>query len=431
MFKFIQDFHKQITKDKNLVYSPLSIVFACSMLCQGTSGRVRRELEKYFSLKPEEIKKIMDMATALKISNAIYVNNNYSDVVLKESYKSMIKKYYDGIIKKVPFNDATVKDINKWIEGKTGGLIKDFVDKLRPLDIIFIVNCIYFKEKWKNEFDKTLTQKSLFGNKYQVDMMNKYNSNEQYGKHQWNGVKFLSLTLDYKVPGFRMIFLKPDDINKLEGVLFESDKFEGIDGFVKKITDEQSLTELNQISIPKFKVRVKQSLLESFKKIGVIYTFEFSRDYIPMLHVEKLKNDVRVRKIIHEAVLIVDEEGTEAAAVTGIWMELKSKPVKIYNFILDKPFIALLCFNDIPVFIVKYINPPEMTFKETNQKSDSVYGIKKYNSLILKEMYRKSVSQGYVEEGIKEYSLSLHKDIKKLLSMLDNETKQKILNTME
>jgi serpin B len=346
MSKFLSKFHPTIRKcGENLVYSYYSILIAFSMLYQGTSGEVKKELGKYFSIEPEKLKSLIEAADALKVANAIYVNKSRKDVELRDDYIKLLEKYYDSIIKVILFNNDELKLINDWIEEKTEGNIVDFLDRFDKDDFLFIVNCIYFKESWKVKFDKKNTSEELFNGKYKVQMMKKVNTKELYGEHDWNGLIFKSCTLPYENEKFKMIFIKPDKSSKLERELFKYD-------FVKKITSEQKEEELGRLFIPRFKIRTKEELVDKFKIMGFKAIFESRLDYTLMF-----KNNISafVGRIIHESFIKVDEEGTEAAAVTGIMLKKGLKS----SFVLNSTFIAILCFEDFPIFIVKYVKPPD------------------------------------------------------------------------
>jgi serpin B len=364
MFKFIKNFHPNISeKDQNLVYSPWSIFIAMSMLTQGTSGEVMKQLIDYFYKPPHQISECMKSMKALATANAIYVNKDHADT-LSETYEQLIKEAFEGLIKITPFDSKALEEINKFIELKTKGCIKDLLQTLNPATVLIILNAIHFKEKWEDPFREHNTKIEMFDGKTEVEMMKKHQKKEIYGVHDWKGFKFESCTLPYKAEGFKMIFLKSDNLKKLESVLYEYD-------FVSRISDEQMKVKLRVLGIPKFKLRTKTGIIGCFQKMGITAPFTPSMDYKKMFSDKAPIPVLSVDNILHEAVIEVDEEGTEAAAATIIAL---GKCYIRHEFYLDKPFIAVLCFKNLPIFIVKYVKPDPIKRKREikNEKSKKV-----------------------------------------------------------
>ncbi len=368
MNKFIKQFHKTISKkDQNLVYSPWSIIVAMSMFYQGTSGKVKEQLRDYFDGIPQLMIHIKGSMEALTTANAIYVNSKKSDdtVVLAEGYEQLIKNFYEGTIERIPFDDEAVKKMNDFVELKTKGCIKDFIQSLDPATTLFILNAVHFKEKWEDPFDEKGTKKIvMFDEKNEVEMMRKWRSIELYGEHDWDGLKFKSCTLPYKAKGFEMTFFKTEELEKLESVIFE-------DNFISKVFREQSKKKLQILGIPKFKLRTKSDITACFQKMGITAPFSTSNNYEKMFSDKAPIPHLLVSSILHEAFIEVDEEGTEAAAATAIAL---SKSYIRDSFYLDKPFIAVLCFNNLPIFILKFVKPDTLKRKRVieNEKSKKV-----------------------------------------------------------
>lgn len=253
--------------------SPFSVQVALSLTYNAAEGETANELAKGLKLsgttKDEaaksfhELMKSLQDDSSLKIANAIYVMKGYN---IEPSYeKTAVDKYYSAI-SSLDFNHnvESAKTINTWVESKTNNKIKDLIspDILDGLTRAVLVNAIYFKGFWKNQFKKELTQKAPFytdeKNSVEVDMMH-INENFLYGEIEELNAD--AIELPYNNSDISMLIILPkkrDGLPALEASLKNFD----MDSLRQKMWNQKV-----EVAIPKFKIEFELSLKETLEKV--------------------------------------------------------------------------------------------------------------------------------------------------------------------
>lgn len=268
--------------------------------------------------------------TQLNTANSAWFNK---DIAIHQEFVDALKMYYDADTMNVDFTDETTKDaINAWIEEKTNGLLKDTIDETKAEDLAFLINTLYFKGTWIDEFDAANTVKETFHvdqtNEVLVDMM-KGSFDKQY--YEDNNCQIVAL--NYYDATMYVVLPK----GGLTEFLNSAD-FENLDAKISEMNEANV-----EISFPKFKYNNSTSLNDYLKQLGIEKIFD------PMeAELEKITDsDAYVSNIFQNATIEVDEEGTEAAAVTVVHFELTSMPMpldeKVFN--CDHPFLYVIKDN--------------------------------------------------------------------------------------
>jgi len=329
------------TPDKNLFISPLSISTALSMLVNGAKGETKEGILNSIhqsGLTDEEIngayKSLSDFLTNLdpKVLMKLANSNWYHDELnVKNGFKSILLEYYDAEIKATDFSNPEIHNVvNKWIEEKTEGKIKDMLEQLPSNTVMLLVNAIYMKAMWQYEFDEDLTQKRDFylssGNSVKSDMM--FSEGVKVNLHSDNEVKFVEIP--YGNGQFTFTILMPSESDQLDDFIvnLSSDQ---LNRYLSKAD-----TTTAQLYLPKFKVEFGLSLKTILSQMGMVSSF-FKGDFSNLF--EESLNLV-VDDVIHKAFIELDEKGTEAAAATVVIIANLSaggggsKP----TIFIDKPF---------------------------------------------------------------------------------------------
>ena len=317
---------------KNTITSPLSMYACIAMLAEGSSGQTFAELANVFGYTTEAEVFDSDMLGALlslygggskgaiiKMCNMIYASKSCP---LKDSYTKAVANRHRAAAENVEFADPqTILKINQKIEQSTNGLIINCIKQLDPLTVCVLINTIYFKGNWKKQFDKTRTKPDIFtlanGTTENVDFMN--------GKIK--SATFMTETSTYlSLPyeGDRVKFVVELPKNRKLGKI-------DIDAVIKTLSASHN-GEVN-VSLPKFKFRFRVELLPTLNQLGV-------KRVVNGEGLEKMADcPIRLSQVIHEAFIQVDEEGTEAAAVTVAgMMKCKSVMTKPREFKANSPF---------------------------------------------------------------------------------------------
>lgn len=304
----------------NRVFSPMSIAYALSLVHLGADGKTDAELTQLFGGKYtiNELKQLYAVFNndVVKMSNCLAVNKSQQ---LNPEYLQLLGNV--AMVANTEFNDELVKKLNNFIEQNTNGLIKDVIKFIDPCSLAILINTIYFKANWQYPFDKQLTEKAEFTNmtgKTQVDMMFR---KRKFAYFEDTNMKMIELP--YVGNEYCMGIFLPKQVGSIPVM-----DIENLNANIQKLKQEDV-----NVFLPKFTHRKNVNLVTPLKQLGVKDLFT------PHANLNKIANGAYVTDIIHEAVVIVDEEGTEAAATTVMMMSKGFTVNKVYVFKADHSFI--------------------------------------------------------------------------------------------
>lgn len=338
-------FNKILPKNfnENIFISAFSINSAMGMVYEGSSGETAKEIEKTFFINPKNknrlgiIKNLIEELNKeeknkLLIANALWIQKDYK--ILKE-YLFVIEKYYFGKARNLDFAGEPEKSrniINGWVEEKTNDKIKDLIPKgfLNNSIKLVLTNAIYFKGIWLQNFDKNITKEEDFkteeGKIKKVQMMSLTGKEFNYAEDE----NYQMLELPYDGETLSMFFLLP----KNDNIIINYSIFNEL----KKKLKKQKVN----VFIPKYKFEKKYFLSSILYEMGVQKAFEDQADLKKITG----KKNLKIGDVIHQAYVQVDEEGTEAAAATGITLKLTSVIIEhIRVFKADHTFLFFIFHN--------------------------------------------------------------------------------------
>ncbi|XP_046680759.1 serine protease inhibitor 88Ea-like [Homalodisca vitripennis] len=336
---------------QNVFLSPYSIFSAFQLLLFATSGCSEDTLRKFLHIPHNLTKNDVVGIYALEREQNERNSNTTNDYELENANKmyvqqglgirDCIKHIFSTEYSVADFNNEleyTRKNINKWIEMQTRNMIVDcipekFLDKSTSL---LLVNAVYFKGLWKSRFNKDKTSPEDFymadGSKRQSEMMNKRSSfravfSSSYGIH--------GLELPYEGDDISMFIILPEQSHAtaLQDLL-RSLTYERLEMILNQILHSPMKT--MDVIIPKFKTENKYDLLPILKDFGADELLEF----VDLSDFVKTFKAFKLDKAIHTAKIVVDEQGTEAAAVTKLSFVLMSSRSENYPvFRANRPFL--------------------------------------------------------------------------------------------
>jgi serine protease inhibitor len=361
---------KKITLDEvdkgvianNIFFSPLSISIALSMTYNGANGDTMEAMASTLSFGDLDMDTVNNAyqslmnalqdkgeGVELAIANALFGKEGIS---FKDDFIQTIKKYYDGDFQALDFsNPDSVKIINDWVKKQTREKIKKILTEIPPEAILYLINAIYFKGKWTISFDKEETRERDFtlqnGEKKQVNMM--WSSGKYiYKKH--NNYKAVSLPYGDDEDVSMYIFVPNEGLGIVEFLdLFDKGSLEAA------VKDFQPAN-LDYLGIPRFKIKYQKGLVNILSDMGMEVAFSSSADFSSIADIP----DLAITNVIHKAYVEVNEEGTEAAAVTAVEVGITSEEQPI-GLLAERPFLFLIRDNttETILFMGVVIEPEE------------------------------------------------------------------------
>ena len=340
---FEVQFLKLENEQGNKIYSPLSIKYALSMLNEGADGKTKEEIENL--IKDLKLPKYKSIDKNLSFANALYIRDTYKEWV-KEEFAKTLKEKYDAEIKFDTFANAS--NINKFIEEKTLGIIKNMLDNdviSNELAKMVLINALAIDMEWKNSFGFESTYGSNFtlndGNVVKATTMHKSRvKTDDISFYKNDEITALSMDLK-KYDDVELEFMAIMPNGSLNDYIkdFQTEKINEIKS--KLILASNTKNGVN-ISIPKFKFNYDLNLKEDLIALGVKEAFDDE-----LANFTKMTNNplgLYVSSALHKADIDFSEKGVKAAAVTVFVMYEKNsiefeKPEEV---VIDKPFLFII-----------------------------------------------------------------------------------------
>jgi len=343
MNRFGIELMKRIDGDGNVFISPYSIYTALGMVYEGAHGKTEDEMRAVmgitgsdFSLALYSLEKDirrMKGASTIEIANSLWLQKSFP---VLPSFREKMRKYYGGEFYLSDFITAPEKErqrINRWVEEKTHEKIKELFPPNTITDAtkLVLVNAIYFLGKWDKPFDTTRTKNEKFNTGDGMVEAFMMNNTSKYHYGEFDGFK--ALRMYYGGGEFFMLVLLPDSVN---GVKELEEKLSA--ELIDSVNNSLKWVSVN-VSIPRFTLDNRYRLNRYLKAMGMKTAFSTAADFSGITG----KRDLFISLVIHRAYINVYEEGTEAAAATGVAMDLTAvRPEKIYQFRADHPFLFFI-----------------------------------------------------------------------------------------
>ena len=362
---------KSSDENKNIFFSPLSISLALSMLLLGSDEKTKEQLEDALGIikneeLPVKLKALYDILTfnyeglKIKLSNSIFPSQKFQMV---SKYERDIKTAFKCEVQTLDYkeNAETSKTvINNWVNYRTDGKIEKLFNSLAPEEgyelVCVIVSCIYFKGDWYDKFMSHNTCDDLFycttDKTATVKMMTQ---NNYYFYKSVDDSRFKCLKIPYKQRDFSMLIILPDDRFGVNDLIKRLDV-----KIIENLKDEKNFEKEDVLlKIPKFKMDYETSLKETLQLLRINDAFDEGSSDFSAMAVDALQPNRRlhVSEVAHKAFIETSEEGTEAAAATGMCLATfasrgRQTPQPIY-FIVDHPFVFMILHKSQTLFMGK------------------------------------------------------------------------------
>jgi len=348
-FRLLNAVQKQ-TPNGNVVLSPVSAALNLSMVLNGAEGETRHqmltaldlhaaELEKINAANAELIKQLRTPARSvtLSVADSLWVDSRHAK--LSPEYVKRMHAAYDAELVDLDFSapNAT-RRVNDWASRQTQGKIPKVIDRIDPAELLLLMNAVYFKGEWTHKFDKAKTRPHDFtrtnGSARRAQLMSQSGRFEYFETPQMQGIR-----LPFGGGDLIMEVILPAQSSSLGA-------------FEEQLTSEhwkqwraQYAWHSGTIELPRFELKSDYVLNEPLQALGMRRAFQAGSAQLmgtlaPGADAERLS----ISKVLQSTYWKVDEEGSEAAAVTttGIRATAVARPEQPFHMIVDRPFFCAI-----------------------------------------------------------------------------------------
>jgi serine protease inhibitor len=336
-FELLRNVTTSVPADSNVFLSPLSASLALGMTLNGAVGTTYEEMRSALGLagvSEQDINRgyrdlinlltTLDSRAELRVANSIWAE---SSLPLEPAFAEVSGSFFDAEVATLDFRaPASVETINGWVKEKTVGRIPRLLEELSPREVLFLINAIYFKGKWRTPFDPDETREAPFrgadGRSRSARLMWRKDNLRYQETDAYQAVDLL-----YGNGAFAMTVLLPRSGRAPAEILggLTPESWAALVGGFRE-------TELT-LALPRFRVEYGRRLDDDLKAMGMRIAFESAADFSRIADVGA---GLYITRVVQKTFVEVNEEGTEAAAATGVGVGRTSVGNQM---LVDRPFV--------------------------------------------------------------------------------------------
>jgi len=343
----------------NVVVSPFSVSAALYMACNGANGLTRQEMLEALHLESftmnsinrgfGELSEEITAQDSVTLTSANSVFWDASRISVLDAFLDEMTRHYNVHQQMLDFaSPQSLEAINDWVAQQTGDKIKDLLKEIKGQDVLFLINALYFKGNWKNQFDTRNTNDQLFTTSEGTEVEVPFMIHDHDFPHHFGG-DYTAFDLAFQDTNFTMTFVLPR-------VNLDFDEFVGqIDMAYLDNLYQNLKTERAMLLMPRFDIEFEMTLNDALKNLGIELAFNPNAD-LSNLGTPLIGPNLFISEVRHKTRLTMDEYGLEGAAATSIGVAATSAPPVIK---LDRPFFYLVRHrqNNTILFIGKTGDP--------------------------------------------------------------------------
>ncbi|NBB86266.1 MAG: serpin family protein, partial [Bacteroidetes bacterium] len=273
----------------------------------------------------------LDPRVTFQIANAIWHRDTFD---VEADFRETNQDYFDATVEGLDFNsEAAVDRMNGWADEQTNGRISKIVNA--PIDpdmMLYLMNALYFQGDWRHQFDAEQTEPAEFtradGSTVQVDMMRQAEA-RRFAVYENEQLQMIDLP--YGDSLFSMTIVLPREEESLASAMA------GLDAATWQTWTDGLSPQRLFVEMPRFELAYERSLVDVLDELGLDSALDPGRSDLSGINPEA--SDLHISEVDHKTFLRVDEEGTEAAAVTSVGVAVTSAPPA---FRVDRPFFLTI-----------------------------------------------------------------------------------------
>lgn len=340
-------------KDNHLV-SPLSALICLSMLANGAKGETLAQMEAVLGMPIDELNKALYAYTSglytgedckVSVADSIWYRDGESFTVRKE-FLQTCADWYEAQQYAAPFDETTRKDINKWVEHYTDGMIDSILDESIPVEaMMYVVNALVFDAKWEEEYEKKDILTDIFtaldGTETSVEMLHSEESRYLTVEGGYGVAK------PYKGNAYCFVGLLPDEGTDIY------DFAASLDGAAWMTMWQEQTRGTVKTRIPEFTYDSYMELTTVLQEMGMTDLFDIGMADLTGIGTSS-EGNLFCGGVYQKTFIQVDRNGTKAAAVTwGIPMAGEAAPMEPKYVYLNRPFVYAIVDTEtgLPLFV--------------------------------------------------------------------------------
>jgi serpin B len=337
--KLFKDVKTKYDDNTNIMLSPYSAHVALSLVANGAAAETRDAIRSALGYNNSEFDRIntsqqklieglplVSLKNELSVANSIWANEVFEIV---PSFLKIANDHYHARTTALPFVNPQAPDtINQWVKENTKGKIDHIIDEVADNDLLYVLNAVYFKGAWQDKFDPGQTAQGTFYKRDHSEVKADFMKNTaNYNFFSSNGLE--GVEIPYADEKFSMLLIKDQT-----GIIH-------YDLDMGKVLEMPNLGRRKiELVMPKFKFAFEHVLNDNLEKMGMGIAFTDAANFSNMIE----DRPVKISEVKQKTFVEVNEEGTEAAAVTSVGVVLTSVPV-IQTVRFDQPFLFVIREN--------------------------------------------------------------------------------------
>lgn len=338
-FDLLREVSRTLPPDSNAFLSPLSASMALGMALNGANGETFDSMQatlRLSGLTEAEINQGykdlialllgLDSSTEMKIANSMWGHQGFT---LLPAFIDAGKTFFGAEVATLDFASPTaVSTINDWVSGKTNGRIPTLLEEISREEILFLINAIYFKGKWRDAFEREDTRPGPFytaaGATRTAQLMNQKDTLRYQETAEYQAVDLL-----YGNGAFAMTVLLPQPGHTPAELLSAMT----VDTW-RELAGRFQVQDIH-LTLPRFRLEYSRKLAQDLTALGMGIAFDLNRaDFYRIADVRP--DRLFITRVDQKTFVDVNEEGTEAAAATAVGIGVTSAPP---SMVVDRPFV--------------------------------------------------------------------------------------------